>query len=124
MIRIPLLFAMHLATPLLATPAFADEARVVGVEVERVGDGRYRFSVTLAHPDTGWDHYANAWHVESPNGERFGTRTLAHPHVDEQPFTRSATIDVPAGTTHVTVRAEDSVHGLSTAVHKVELPTQ
>lgn len=106
------------------TPAWADEAKVVDVEVRRAGDGRYRFSVTLSHPDTGWDHYANAWHVEAPDGTRLGTRELAHPHVNEQPFTRSATVDVPPGTPFVIVRGQDSVHGLSKAVRRVELPTE
>ena len=113
-----------LAFLLTCTIAHADEAKVVGVEVSKAGEGRYRFDVTLAHPDTGWDHYANAWHVEAEDGTRLGTRVLAHPHVDEQPFTRSTTVEVPDGTTHVNIRAQDLVHGESNDVVRVELPTQ
>ena len=115
---------LSLVLALGAVPAFASEAKVVGVEVEKAGDGRYRFSVTLSHPDTGWDHYADAWHVEALDGTRLGTRELAHPHVDEQPFTRSATIEIPVGTTHVRVRAQDKVHGPSRDAERVELPTE
>ena len=39
--------------------------------------------------DSGWDHYANRWEVLEPEGQVIATRTLLHPHVDEQPFTRS-----------------------------------
>lgn len=116
---LPLLLAW-----LAVAPALADEAKVVDVAVTKVGEGRYRFAVTLSHPDTGWEHYANAWHVEASDGIRLGTRVLAHPHVDEQPFTRSATIGVPAGTRRVLVRAEDLVHGLSKTAQTVELPTE
>jgi hypothetical protein len=39
-------------------------------------------------------------------------RTLHHPHVEEQPFTRSLSgVRVPAGVDQVSVRARDSVHG-------------
>lgn len=97
---------------LLATalPAQAGEADVVGVEVTRAADGSYRFDVTVAHADRGWDHYADAWDVLAPDGTVLGTRTLLHPHVDEQPFTRSLTgVQVPDDVTEVTVRAHDSV---------------
>ncbi len=40
------------------------------------------------------------------------TRALAHPHVGEQPFTRSKRgISIPSGDTHVSVRAHDVVNG-------------
>ena len=41
-----------------------------------------------------------------------GTRTLAHPHVDEQPFTRTLNhVEIPEEIDVVYVRAVDSVHG-------------
>jgi hypothetical protein len=43
----------------------------------------------LRHGDTGWDDYADGWRIETPAGEVLGTRVLHHPHVEEQPFTRS-----------------------------------
>ena len=113
-----------LAGAALTQAALAGEASIVAVEVSRAGEGRDTLAVTVAHEDSGWDHYADAWHVEAVDGRRLGTRILAHPHVDEQPFTRSATITVPAGTTFVVVRARDKVHGLSKIGRRVELPTE
>ncbi len=71
-----------------------------------------RVSVTLAHPDTGWDHYADGWRVETEDGTVLGTRELLHPHVEEQPFTRSLTVnDLPDGP--LFIRAKCSVDGWS-----------
>ncbi|MEM1272806.1 MAG: hypothetical protein AAGF88_03260 [Pseudomonadota bacterium] len=73
-----------------------------------------RLSVTISHPDTGWDHYADAWEVLDTNGNSLGIRELAHPHVDEQPFTRSLSVTLPGdGPWDVLIRARDSVHGWS-----------
>lgn len=71
-----------------------------------------RFTVTVQHADEGWDHYANAWEVLSLEGEVLGVRVLAHPHVHEQPFTRSlANVNISKGTKQVRIRAKDSAHG-------------
>jgi hypothetical protein len=43
--------------------------------------------------------------VRTPDGVELGLRVLAHPHVQEQPFTRSLTVDVPAGTAALHIRA-------------------
>ena len=103
--------------------AVAGEADVVDVIATLQGPGTYRFDVTVAHADTGWDHYADRWDVVAPDGTVLGTRTLLHPHVDEQPFTRSLSgVVVPPGVTTVTVRAHDSVHGLGGAEMTVTLP--
>ena len=53
-----------------------------------------RLSVTLKHDDSGWEHYADLWQVVSESGQVLGTRTLLHPHVEEQPFTRDLTVDM------------------------------
>ena len=82
----------------------------------------WRFSVTVAHADEGWDHYADAWDVVGPDGTLLGTRTLAHPHETEQPFTRSlGGVFIPADVHEVTIRARDSVHGYGGAEVTVEL---
>lgn len=97
----------------LAGGALAGEADVLEVEIHRgSGADRYDVHVTLRHDDTGWDHYANRWEVLGPAGEILATRTLYHPHVDEQPFTRSlSAVAIPAGITWVRVRGHDLVHG-------------
>lgn len=80
-------------------------------ELTKMTDGTYRASVTVKHDDEGWDHYANAWEILAPDGTILATRVLAHPHVNEQPFTRSLSgIKIPEGLDHVTIRARDSVH--------------
>lgn len=81
-----------------------------------------RLSVTLSHPDTGWDHYADAWEVLDMEGNSLGTRELAHPHVTEQPFTRSLNVTLPgAAPWQVQIRARDNVHGWSDPI-SVTLP--
>jgi hypothetical protein len=95
----------------LASPAIADAPEVVAVNATQIGDS-WRFDVTLAHPDTGWDHYADGWEVVDAQGNVLGSRPLGHPHVNEQPFTRSKSgIMIPTGMTKVFVRARDNVHG-------------
>ena len=107
MIRAVLLFCAA------ALPAFADTPVVEAVTATRGADG-WRFDVTVSHPDTGWDHYADGWRVEDEAGTDLGTRVLMHPHVTEQPFTRSlGGVAIPDGTARVYVRARDSVHGWS-----------
>ena len=83
------------------------------------GAGTWTFHVTVEHPDTGWEDYSDGWDVVTPDGEVLKpdpentfTRLLLHPHVEEQPFTRSQSgIVVPQGVTKVRVRAHDIVDG-------------
>ncbi len=101
-----------------ATPSAAN-ADVTFVRAEQTSPDTWTFSVTVEHPDTGWEDYANGWDVVLPPGEVVYpapgdpfTRLLLHPHVEEQPFTRSAPgIVIPADVTIVTVRAHDLVDG-------------
>jgi hypothetical protein len=85
---------------LTAIAAGAGEADVLDVAATSTGDRTWRFDVTVQHEDTGWDHYADAWEVLAPDGTVLATRTLLHPHTDEQPFSRSLTgVSVPDGMT-------------------------
>ncbi len=116
---------LALTLSLAGGAATAGEADVVGVEVTSEGDGAYRFDVTVAHGDEGWDHYADAWDVVAPDGTVLGTRVLAHPHENEQPFTRSlGGVAVPEGITEVTLRAKDSVHDYGGVEMTVKLPAE
>ncbi|WP_171208596.1 MULTISPECIES: hypothetical protein [unclassified Ruegeria] len=97
----------------LATPVLADPPTIEKVEASRSGD-TWRFDVTIRHPDTGWDDYADGWRVLDMDGNELGVRVLHHPHVDEQPFTRSlGGVVIPAGTTQVQIQARDNVGGWS-----------
>lgn len=109
---------------LVSTAAFADQVEIVDVQVT-ANQGSYRFDVTLQHDDTGWDHYADGWEVLSPSGDSLGKRVLAHPHVSEQPFTRSLSgVKIPEGIDTVSIRAHDSVHGYNPKQQQVKLPNR
>ncbi len=94
--------------------AYANDVEIVHVSFRHSDGGNWSVDVTLRHADTGWDHYADAWRVVTGDGKVLGTRTLYHPHENEQPFTRSlGGVAIPAGMTTVYVEAQDKVHGWS-----------
>ena len=100
----------------------ADEVEIVKATAAK-SSGSWRFDVTLKHADTGWQHYANKWEIVTADGKVLGTRVLYHPHVDEQPFTRSLSgVDIPAGTKEVVIRAYDLKHGRAVKAYKLVLP--
>ncbi len=81
------------------------------VEVMVAGEGPYTFAVTVSSPDSGWEKYADEWRIVDQDGATIGVRELTHPHVDEQPFTRSlADVSVASGT-RLEVSARDSIEG-------------
>lgn len=107
---------------LLASPAFADNAVVQNVKVTATG-GTYTFDVTISHSDSGWDDFADIWRIKDANGNVLGQRELAHPHVDEQPFTRSlSNVKIPEGVAEVFIEAHDSVNGWNPDMKTVKLP--
>lgn len=113
---------LALLAAVLPLPTLAGEADILDARAERLGADQWRITATVQHADTGWDHYANGFEVIGPDGAVLGTRVLYHPHVEEQPFTRSHTLSIPAGITRVTIRALDSVHGAGGA--EITVPLQ
>lgn len=106
---------------LFTIQAVAGSVEVVDVKSTREAAGTYRFDVTLRHQDDGWNHYANKWEVLLPSGEVIATRVLHHPHVDEQPFTRSlGGVKIPEAVKIVKVRGHDNVHGAGQSIFQVE----
>ena len=106
-----------------ATTSMAGEADVVRVRFEQEKGGTWTFAVTVRHDDQGWEHYADRWEVLGPKGKVLGTRILLHPHVGEQPFTRSLSgVEVPEDVTKVLIRARDSVHGFGGKEILLDLP--
>jgi hypothetical protein len=98
---------------LIAAPGSADPPVIEAVTAAKTGD-TWRFSVTLSHPDTGWDHYADGWRVLDMDGHVLATRELLHPHVTEQPFTRSQSgVALPEGATQVLIEASCNRDGWS-----------
>ena len=106
------------------------DADVTWVRAVNNGDS-WTFYVTVVHPDTGWEDYADGWDVVLPDGRvvkpdesRPFTRLLLHPHENEQPFTRSQSgIVIPGEVTVVTVRAHDLVAGFGGREVVVDLTT-
>jgi len=98
-------------------------AHVIDGEVEADGNGTYTVSATVSSADTGEEKYADAWEVRSGDGSVLGVRELLHPHVDEQPFTRSLTaVTIPDKVETVTLAARDSVEGFCGEVLEVAVP--
>jgi hypothetical protein len=109
----------------LALPSTAGEVDVIAAEVRCSAERTCAFRATLRHDDTGWEHYADRWEVLAPDGEVLATRTLRHPHVDEQPFTRALHgVLLPAGLEAVRIRAHDRVHEYGGAEHELHLPPE
>jgi hypothetical protein len=110
-----------LAAPLLGLfglppVSLAGEVDVVAAKARlaksTAGAPVWRFDVTLRHADTGWKHYADNWEILKMDGTLLGRRVLHHPHVNEQPFTRSlGGVKIPAATRKVRVRGHDKLHG-------------
>lgn len=113
--------AFVLALAALAAPAQAETPRILDVQVEKTGMV-WRIAVTLAHPDSGWDHYADGWEVLDAGGNRLAYRELMHPHVDEQPFTRSLSqVVLPDGTREIFIKPRCSADGWAGTPTRVAL---
>ena len=107
----------------LISPLIAGEVDVTDVTVHRQSANKYQFNVTLRHDDTGWKHYADRWEILEPEGMVLATRVLLHPHVDEQPFTRSLSgVSIAPDIREVTIRGHDLVHGYGGRKRKVQIP--
>ena len=120
---------MKLLTILLAVMSvqvslsWAGDADVVDVEIIKTSTETFKISVTVKHDDSGWEHYADKWDVAGPENTILGTRTLYHPHVDEQPFTRSLTnVSVPPTVQEISVTAHCSVHGYGGKTMTAKVP--
>ncbi|MEM9723964.1 MAG: hypothetical protein AAF909_00690 [Pseudomonadota bacterium] len=119
------------ALALLTFSAAASQAgapKTLDVQVEPAGvDGDtifYNFTVTIAHEDEGWRHFADAFEVlDAANGKLLGIHRFLHPHEDEQPFTRTLyRLPVPSSVERVRIRAHDKVHGYEPEPMEVDLP--
>jgi len=107
----------------LSAALWAGEADVLNAEAQRSADGTFRFSVMLQHDDSGWDHYADRWEVLAPDGTLLAERVLLHPHVGEQPFTRSLSgVEIAPTIREVIFRGGDSEHGFGGAELHLALP--
>jgi hypothetical protein len=105
----------------LTTTVFANDVEIVKV-VLTSQSGTWRADVTLKHADEGWDHYADAWRLLDEKGNEIGKRTLYHPHVNEQPFTRSlSSFHISDDKKIIFVEAHDKKHGWSSNKVKIDM---
>jgi len=106
----------------LSTPLCAGQAVIENVKAECNHKRLCKFDVTISHADEGWTHFANGWQIFTTKGELLGHRALAHPHVKEQPFTRTIrNIKIPPSVDTVFLRANDSLHGASERKYVLKL---
>jgi hypothetical protein len=116
-----LLIIVFACSSLMAVSVAAGKADVTDVKVRYNGGNNFQVITTLLHDDSGWDHYANGWEILDEKGTVIGKRVLYHPHVKEQPFTRSHTLDIPSTVKTITIRGIDSVHGTGGKIKSIEL---
>ncbi len=111
-IVLSLLIAVPLAQGKAVTTSPLDFAQVTYVKALQSEQGSWCFTTQVQHNDQGWDHYADAWQVVDMEGNVLAERKLAHPHDNEQPFTRSlCEINIKTNVHKVMVRAKCNVHG-------------
>ena len=119
----PLIIILAILLTFFSMAAISGEVTIVDAKVNKTAEETYNFSVKLKHTDTGWDHYANRWQILTPEHQVLGTRTLHHPHVNEQPFTRSlGGVKIPADVSTIIIQARDSVHGVGAQKFILKLP--
>ena len=120
----PRIEASLLAIALLfASTVWADDADVVAAKVRRAANGAYDFDVTVKSDDRGWEYFADAFEVLTPDGRVLGTRVLLHPHESEQPFTRDLYgVKIPPGVERVVIRARHKPKGYAGKTLTVDLP--
>lgn len=118
------LWSIIILSHFLAGSCLAGDVQIVDAKASQRGDN-WSFSVTLKHADSGWEHYADAWRVVDDQGEVLGTRTLFHPHENEQPFTRSLDgVRIPDSTKPIYIEAHDKVHGWAAQRFELQLQAQ
>jgi len=73
----------------------------------------WRVDVTLSSEYDSPARYADAWRVLDADDNELGVRVLGHDHANEQPFTRSTTVEIPADITTVFIEGRDQLNGWS-----------
>lgn len=96
----------------LTTFSYAQKADVLTAVAHCNPYNSCNFEVTIQHKDEDWKHFANAYDIVTLEGEVLATRILHHPHINEQPFTRSiSNVKIPKDVKSVIIRANDLLHG-------------
>jgi hypothetical protein len=107
---------------LFAAPAFADAPDIAGATATETG-GRWTVTVTIAHRDTGWDHFASGFAVLLPDGTQLGYLELSHPHTGHDTFSASLTgLRISGEVPFVLIRTRCSLVGWAAEAVQVDLP--
>lgn len=123
-----IIFAVFLVA--LAVPVISQDegcAHVVDGTATEQSPGVWLIAATVSSTETGWDKYADEWIVSTKNIGNdemtvLGTRSLAHPHENEQPFTRSLSgVMIPEDVSTVVLSARDSVLGYCGDTYELSL---
>ena len=113
---------LFLATLFFSSNLLAGQALIENVTAECNPQRLCKFEVTVSHADEGWTHYANGWQIFTPKGELLAHHVLGHPHVNEQPFTRTMrNVKIPHDIDTIVFKANDSVHGVSDRKYVIKL---
>tara|TARA_B110000908_G_scaffold65330_1_gene79273 strand:+ start:651 stop:1058 length:408 start_codon:yes stop_codon:yes gene_type:complete len=97
---------------MLSQSSKANDINILAAAIIHQSHGEYLVNVKLEHHDTGWQHYADEWRLVDNKGNILGSRVLQHPHVHEQPFTRSlSNVKLSSELQAVYIEAHDKVHG-------------
>lgn len=119
--KVGLKMFLAIGTFICTTSVFANDVEIIEVVLSKQA-GTWRADVTLKHADTGWKHYADGWRLVDDKGNEIGKRTLYHPHVNEQPFTRSLSgFHIPKNMKVIFVEAHDLKHGWSPGKVKIDM---
>ncbi len=117
-------YSIHIIACVFLVMPFVIQANEVSIQFAELEkqNATWRVNVTLSHEDSGWEHYADAWRVVTDEGTVLATRVLHHPHVDEQPFTRSQSgINIPTTSRVIFIEAHDKVHEWSKDRLRIDL---
>lgn len=81
-------------------------------------------AVTIQHDDSGWDHFADGFEVQAPDGTRLGYRELTRPNVGQRTQDVDMTgLKLPEGIGYVLIRTRCSLVGWAAEPVRLDLPT-
>lgn len=102
----------------------ASDVHILATTIIHQSQNEYLVNVKLQHQDTGWEHYADEWRIVDQHGNILARRILLHPHVNEQPFTRSlSNVKLDDDLSIIYIEAHDKLHGWTENKLEIDLKT-
>ena len=97
--------------------------KVLAAEATPKDNGDWSFNVTLSSVYDTPERYADAWRVLDDKNHQLGIRILGHDHGNEQPFTRSGTVQIPKAIGTVFIEGRDQLNGWSGQRFELKIPS-